>query len=497
MQPDGKTTSDRTPNPFFLVFPSIMLPMFLAVSDQTLVATALPAIAADFGETALLTWIVVAFLMMNTLTTPVYGRLGDLVGRRRMMIIALLLVVLGAMIAVTATRMEILILGRTIQGLGGGGMMSLSQAMIGQMVPLRDRGRYQGYLAAVTSMATVTGPVLGGILTQYFGWRVALGISIPLALIAVLLALRLPRVPRRETSGNFDFPGLFLFAGVVIPVLFAIQELQAVATGQTSAVTPVALGCAALLCLCLLGWREKRAANPLFPLQVLSNPSIWRSACVAGSHGAAFVAMVAFTPLYLRAARDLDIQTIGFLLLTLTVGVSMAAIVTGQFVSRTGRTAIFPSFGLTVLAVLLCGFAAFHSSFEGAALPIVYFVISLCFGTVMSVMQITVQHVAGPEHLGVAAASVQFARSLGAAVGTSIVGAVLFVSLQSGDGQAAAAFAEMLRGEEMQNGGQAAIRAEIGLAFRTAFFVIAAFVAFGAAMAWSIPTRKMISGLGE
>lgn len=497
MQSDSPANLGRTPNPFFLVFPSIMLPMFLAVSDQTLVATALPAIAADFGETALLTWIVVAFLMMNTLTTPVYGRLGDLIGRRRMMIIALSVVVTGATIAVTATRMEILILGRTIQGLGGGGLMSLSQAMIGQMVPVRDRGRYQGYLSAVTSTAAVAGPVLGGVLTHYFGWRVALGMSIPLALIAMFLALRLPVVPRRGSLGNFDFPGLLLFAGTVMPVLFAIQQFQSVAAGEASPLGPIVLGCIATASLLFLWWRERHASNPLFPLPVLSQPSIWRSACVAGSHGASFVALVAFTPLYLRAARDIDIQVVGLLLLTLTIGTSVTAMVTGQFISRTGRTAIYPSIGLTLLVVLLVGFAWYAPGLGFVSLSLIYLAMSLCFGTVMNVMQITVQHVAGPEHLGVAAAAVQFARSLGAAVGTSIVGAVVFTSLQSGDGQAAAAFAEMLRGGVPPTGNVDAIRMEIGQAFQAAFFVIAAFVAFGAAMAWAIPARTTMYRPGE
>ncbi len=480
---------------FFLrVFPSIMLPMFLAVSDQTLVATALPAIAADFGETALLTWIVVAFLMMNALTTPVYGRMGDLVGRRRMMLIALSLVVLGASIAVTATRIEMLILGRTIQGLGGGGLMSLSQALIGQMVPLRDRGRYQGYLATVTSTATITGPLLGGVLTHYFGWRAALGISIPLALIAVLLALRLPVVPRRQAGGKFDFAGLALFAGAVLPVLFAIQQMQAVASGASGATLPALLFVLALVNLGLLWWRERRAANPLFPLGVLSQPAIWRCACVTATHGAAFVALVAFTPLYLRAARDLDIKLVGLLLLTLTVGVSMSSVVVGQIVSRTGRAAIIPSLGLSCLSLVVAGFAWFSPVIATPMLPLVYFAMSLCFGTVMSVMQMVVQHTAGPEHLGVAAASVQLSRALGAAIGTSVTGAVMFVALQSGDGTAAAAFADLLRGAALDPATAEGIRSQIGEAFRAAFLVIAGIVALGAARAWTIPVRRFHYG---
>ncbi len=483
---------------FFRVFPSIMLPMFIAISDQTLVSTALPAIAADLGRVSLLAWIVVAYLMTNTLSSPVYGRLGDMVGRRHMMLIALAFVVVGATISVTAVRIEMLILGRAVQGIGGGGLMSLSHAMIGQMVPLRDRGRFQGYLAAVATTATIAGPMLGGLLTQHFGWRAALAMSIPLALIAMVMALRLPKITGAGRLTNFDGWGLGYFAATVLPVLFAIQQLQRVAGGERVGTLILLLAIAAVA-LVLLARRERRAASPLFSLPLLAQPAIWRSACVAGFYGAAFVSLVSFTPLYLRVARDLDTGHIGLLLLTLTIGVGFSSLITGQLISRTGRTLIFPSIGLSVLFVLLVVFAWVSPMLATWQLSGFYFAMSLCFGTVMGVLQVTVQHAAGPTQLGAAASAVQFSRSLGASVGTSLVGAAVFVMLQSGDGAAADYFRMALEGvtQDLAAANRLAIRAEMVAAFRPAFLTVAGFIALASAMAWSVPVRSLEDRLGE
>jgi MFS family permease len=497
MKSDQTSNLDGSPRLFLRVFPSIMLPMFIAISDQTLVATALPAIAADLGQVTLITWIVVAFLMMNSLAAPVYGRFGDLIGRRQMMLIALVLVILGALIVVTATSMEVVIFGRAIQGLGGGGLMSLSQALIGQMVPVRERGRYQGYLAAVNATATVVGPVLGGILTYNFGWRSALAMTIPLALVALVLTLRLPKVPSRGSVADFDAPGLVFFAGTVVPALLAVQQFEGIARGGSS-MPMLLLLAASVATLTLLARRERRAASPLFPLPVLSHPAIWRSACFAACHGAAYVSLVAITPLYLSVARGLDANMVGFLLLTLTLGVGTSSMITGQLVSRTGRTMIFPSVGVTVMTVLLLIFAWCSPGLSTWQLPMFYFAISLCIGTVMGVLQVTVQHVAGPENLGVAASSVQFSRTLGASLGTSLVGAVIFISLQTGDGRAAEAFAMALRGNmELPLGEALQLRNELLAAFRPGFFTVAAFAAFGCLMGWSNPVRHIATKPGE
>lgn len=474
---------------FFRVFPSLMIPMFMAISDQTLISTALPSIASSLGDVNNLTWIVVAYLMAGTLAAPVYGRLGDLVGRRSMLLIALSIVVCGALISVTAPTLDVLILGRGIQGLGGGGLMSLTQAMIGQTIPLRHRGRYQGYLAAVGTSATVAGPLIGSVMTHHFGWRTALSISIPLALIAMILVLRLPKVTGPRKSGIFDGFGLLFFAATVLPLLLAVQQLQPIVSGAppTRLLLWLVL---ALTGLVLLGQRERRAETPLFSLPLLARPAIWRSACVAAGHGAAFVSMVAFTPLYLQIARGIETRHVGFILLALTVGSGMSSVATGQLVSRTGKTLIFPSVMLSLLVALLTVFAFLSPVLANWQLLPFYFAMSLCFGSVMSVLQVTVQNVAGPADLGAAASVIQFSRALGAAIGTSLVGAVIFIGLMGGDSGASEVFRAALQGGAAA-ANSAAVHADLLAAFRPAFLTVAAIVGVECLIAWSIPVRSL------
>ena len=176
---------------FFQVFPSIMLPMFLSALDQTIVSTALPAIAGSLGNVEQISWVVVAYLLANTIAAPIYGRLGDALGRKRMLYVALAILMAASVLGALATNLWVLVIARALQGLGGGGLMTLSQALIGEAVPPRQRGRYQGYLATTFVTASTFGPVVGGYLTEHFGWRSVLLVNIPLGLLSMLLAIRL------------------------------------------------------------------------------------------------------------------------------------------------------------------------------------------------------------------------------------------------------------------------------------------------------------------
>src|SRR5271165_664056 len=207
---------------FWTVFPSVMLPMFLAVADQTIVATALPAITADLGEVERISWVVVSYLIANTVAAPVYGRLGDAYGRRRMILLALALFVAGSVACAFAPTVTLLAAARVLQGFGGGGLMSLSQALVGETIPPRERGRYQGYLAGVVVSSSTFGPVAGGYLTQAFGWRSIFVVNVPLGLVAVFLVLRLQTRPGDRRRTTFDVPGLVLFTIFVTPLILAL-----------------------------------------------------------------------------------------------------------------------------------------------------------------------------------------------------------------------------------------------------------------------------------
>src|SRR6202049_4274861 len=229
--PTGKAAAPGQRSLFLRVFPSIMLPMFMAVADQTIVATALPAIASSLGGVERVSWVVVSYLIANTIAAPVYGRLGDSFGRRRMMLVALVVFMTGSVFCALAPTINWLTAARVLQGFGGGGLMTLSQALIGETIPPRERGRYQGYLAGVMVSSSTFGPVAGGYLTQAFGWPSIFLVNIPLGLGAVLLVLRLEARPGDRRRTTFDAPGLVLFILFVSPVIFALAQVQRMTAG--------------------------------------------------------------------------------------------------------------------------------------------------------------------------------------------------------------------------------------------------------------------------
>ena len=479
---------------FLTLYPSIMLPMFLAVVDQTIVATALPAIAASLGSVDRVSWVVVSYLVATTVAAPLYGQLRDVYGGRRMMLVALSVFLVASLLCTVATSIEMLTAARVLQGLGGGGLMTLTQSLIGESVPPRERARYQGYLAAVMVTSSVFGPVVGGYLAHTFGWRSIFLINLPLGLLAMLLTLRLPQRPIRQQVWVFDGIGLVLFVMFILPTLFALYQAQLLSVGRLpSLIVPALVGVAALF---LLVRRERRAAFPLFPLTLLSQPTIWRSDAMAACHGAALVSLVTFLPLYLHIDRGASAAEAGLLLLPLMFGIGAGSMTTGRIVSRTGYTMIFPSVGLALATIALLCLSVLAPSLSRAQLGVLLFCNGLFMGTVMGVVQVTVQTAAGVAALGSAAASVQLSRALGAAFGTALVGTVLFAVLSWTNPETAQLFGAMIRqGPEMLAslpvGRQAQVHAEIASAFRAAFLVIAGFTATGVLLAWTIPTRRL------
>jgi EmrB/QacA subfamily drug resistance transporter len=468
--------------------------MFLAVADQTIVATALPDIASTLGNVERVSWIVVSYLIANTIAAPVYGRLGDSYGRRRMMLGALAIFIIGSLLCALAPNIEILTATRVLQGFGGGGLMSLSQALVGEIVPPRERGRYQGFLAGVSVASSTFGPIAGGYLTEAFGWRSIFLVNLPLGHLAVLLVLRLEVQPTDRRRTTFDAPGLVLFTLFVSPVILALQEVQRMdARGLPLAIGLLLLGGLALLALI---WQERHSISPLIPPALFREPSVWRSDGLAACHGAALVSLITFLPIYLRAVRGASPAETGLLLLPLMFGIGIGSLVTGQLVTRTGRTAIFPSYGYIAATASLLFLAFYVPQLTLGQLPWVLGGMAIFMGTVMGVVQVTVQSVAGQRMLGTGAAMVQFSRSVGAAFGTAAVAAVLFSVIAAGDQESAGQFGALIdHGPDalaaLPAARQAVIQAEIGGAFRAAFVTIASFTAIGAWLAWSMPLRRV------
>jgi EmrB/QacA subfamily drug resistance transporter len=479
---------------FLTIFPSIMLPMFLAVVDQTIVATALPAIAASTGNVERASWIVVSYLIASTIAAPVYGRLGDAFGRRRLMLVALAVFSAASVLCAVSPTIELLTFARLLQGLGGGGLMTLSQALVGEAIPPRERARYQGYLAAVAVCANTFGPIAGGYLTEHFGWQSIFLINVPIGIVAALLTRGLPNRVPGKSDWRPDPAGLLFFTVFAAATLLALEQAQQVNLRTLPAISGLlAIGITALV---LLLRQEGRMPSPLIPLALLRRPAVWRSDALAACHGAALVSLITFLPIYLEVVRGASPSQTGLLLVPLTVGIGTGSLVTGQLVSKTGLTTLYPSLGLVLVTANIVVLAFWADAISTAALAWFLLWIGLFMGTVMGVVQVTIQSASGTLRLGEAAASVQFSRSIGAAFGTALVAAVLFAVLSMKNPEVGRLFATMVeRGGQLTpslpSTQQAAVHAVIAEAFRAAFLSIAVFTTVGCVLALTIPLRRI------
>ncbi|HEX5211524.1 MAG TPA: MFS transporter [Pseudolabrys sp.] len=478
---------------FLTVFPSIMLPMFLAVVDQTIVATALPAIAASTGQFERASWIIVSYLIASTVAAPIYGRLGDSFGRRKLMFAALAVFMIASLLCAVSPTVELLTAARLLQGLGGGGLMTLSQALIGEAIPPRERARYQGYLAAVAVCANTFGPVAGGYLTEHFGWQSIFLVNVPIGLGAVALTWRLPSPKVERLVWRADPGGLILFSVFVATMLLSLEQVQRV---DPSIILPAgALFAAGIVALVALVRHENRAPSPLIPLGLLRQPAIWHSDALAACHGAALVSLITFFPVYLQVVRGDSPSETGLLLVPLTVGIGAGSLVTGRLVNKTGSLTIFPIVGLAVVTAIFIVLAFWISGLGTSALAGILLLNGLFMGTVMGVVQVSVQSAAGPVRLGEAAASVQFSRSIGAAFGTALVATVLFAFLTLRNPEAARIFSSMVKhagsAPALSVAQRLAIEGDIRAAFAAAFLTMAAFTTGGFLLALTNPLRRI------
>ena len=493
--PSGSFDPAKTAGLFKLVFPSVMLPMFMAVSDSTMVASALPAMAASLGDVERVSWVVVAYLVAATIAAPVYGYLGDVFGRRRLMFFALALFMGASVLCALAPSVLWLAAARVLQGFGGGGLMSLSQALIGEVVPPRQRGHYQSYLATVATVSAVFGPVAGGLLTEHLGWKSIFLVNLPLGLLAYALMFRIPhRAGVRHEQWSFDGQGLFYFVSFIAPILIAMEQLR----HFDPSTAPVVVGLLALagLALVLLLRRERVAPAPLLPIGLLSQPVIWRSNGMAACHGATLTALVAFLPIYLRVTHGLSASQMGLLLTPISISIGVGSIITGRLVTRTGRTMIFPAWGLIGATLCLLTFALFGAAMTLWQAMTLLTAASFFLGTVMAVVQVTVQSAAGRKALGTAAGSVQFSRTVGAAFGTALLGSILFATLAFVDPQAPELFGKLVdmgaaAMAMLSPARQTVISDTIASAFRLAFLILPFFTGVGVLLAWTNPSRRI------
>lgn len=474
------------------MFSGVVVAMFLAAIDQTILASALPSIANALDVVADLSWVVVAYLLAATVAAPLYGYIGDRIGRRRALLGALAVFTVASVACALAPGFGWLVALRALQGLGGGGLMTLSQALIGEHVEPRERGRYAGYFAMLFAAASTTGPVLGAYLTEVFSWRAIFVINVPLGIAAALLALRLPHEPPARRSGSFrpDVVGALLFCAATASFLFAISSGGHRYPWLSWPMAGFVGG--ALTAFAVLAWWERNHHDPVIPIHFLRVPAIVRSDAVVLCFGASLFATIVYLPIFLQLGRGLGIGASGLLLLPITLSQVISAAITGRLVSITGEVKRFPIIGLSVVACTFVALAFAVSHASTAVILVLTMLVGAGLGMVMPPTQVQVQTVAGRGALGVATGSMSLCRAVGGATGVALIGAVLFAFADRGQGAAAALLNEALQGgsafiARMSAAERSTLVDGVNLAYRAAFGLLACIAATGALIATTVP----------
>lgn len=410
-----------------IVFSGLMLGMFLAALDQTIVGTALPTIVNSLHGLNHMSWVVTAYLLTSTISTPLYGKLSDQFGRKGIFQFAIVVFLIGSALSGLSQNMAQLIAFRGVQGLGAGGLMAMAMTIIADVVSPRDRGRYMGYFGATFAVSSVAGPLLGGVFTDNLSWRWIFYINVPIGIVALIVTSAVLKLPFRRQSHRIDFLGAgLMMCGVTATLLVTVWGGTQYAWNS-----PVIAGLAAMA-VAFIGafvlW-ERRAAEPILP------PSLFRIGIFRVASSVTFLlAMVMFgaiiyLPLYLQLVDGVSAMVSGLLMIPLMLGFLSTSILSGQIVSRTGRYKLFPIIGstLAIFGMFLLTHLGLHTSHVTMSLYVI--VLGAGMGMTMNIMVLATQNAVPPTQIGTATAGVTFFRSLGGAFGTSLFGAVFIAGL--------------------------------------------------------------------
>jgi EmrB/QacA subfamily drug resistance transporter len=422
------TTAPRQPGTAYthrqilVIMSGLMLGMLLAALDQTIVATALTTISRDFHRLDLYSWVVTSYLLTSTVTTPLYGKVSDQFGRKRIFQFAIVVFLIGSVLSGLSQNMYQLILFRGVQGLGAGGLMSLAMAIVGDVIPPRERGRYQGYFGAVFATSSVLGPLVGGFLVDQLSWRWVFYVNLPIGLLALVVVNRVLHLDHQARHTRIDIVGSLLIVSGVALFLVAVQD---VGTAAKLTASSAAFGLIGLVLVGAFLWWETKAAEPVLPLRLFRNPIFTVANVLAFITGAVMFGAIIFPPQFLQTVKGISPTLSGLRLLPLMAGMVTCSILAGRLISKTGRYKAFVVVGTLVIAVgvLILSQTRIDTGFLAFSVPLV--ILGIGLGMFMQTLVIAAQNAVSISDIGVSTASVTFFRTLGGAMGASILGAIL------------------------------------------------------------------------
>lgn len=485
--------------PLATVFGALMLGMFLAALDQTILSVALPTIVGELGGLDHLSWVVTSYLLAATVSTPLYGKLGDMYGRKPVFLAAIVIFLAGSMLSGLSQSMGQLIGFRGLQGIGAGGLMVGAQAIIADIVPPRERGRYMGLIGSVFAVASIAGPLLGGFLVDGLSWRWVFYVNMPVGLVAVLVVVFRLHLHAPAKRHAIDYLGATLLAaGVSALILVTTWGGTEYAWGSTIIVA-LAVGGAALLGAFV--WQERRAAEPIIPLKLFGSGVFRVSTSLAFVIGLAMFGAIIFIPLFLQLVYGVSPTSSGLRMLPLMGGLLVATILAGRAISRIGRYRAFPIAGTATTTVGMFLLSRLEVDTPPWVASVYMLVVGVGIGLVMQVLVLVVQNDAPPRDVGVATSTATFFRAMGGSLGIALLGAIFASRLAHELTNLPAAVTARLSGgidisPDQVHALPAAVRQDFLLAFVNAlqpvFLVAAALTAVGFALSWllrEVPLR--------
>ena len=420
--PDEEEISRAEHRRILVILGALMLGMVLASLDQTIVATALPTIAGDLHGLNHLQWVVTAYLLTSTISTPLWGKLGDLYGRKKLFQAAIVIFLVGSALAGLSQSMVELIVFRAIQGVGAGGLMVGAQAITGDVISPRQRGRYMGYFGAVFGLTSVAGPLLGGVFTQDVSWRWVFYINVPIGVLALFAIASVLHIPVKRTEHAIDYLGTALLSAAVTALILLTTWGGTTYPWASGPIIGLAVGSVALIVVfCLV---ELRAAEPVIPMTLFRNRVFSVTSSVGFVVGFLMFGAIIFIPLYLQTVHGATPTASGLELLPMVFGMLITFITSGRLVTRWGRYKAFPIVGTAIMAVGLYLLSLMSPATSLAESSLAMFVVGFGVGLVMQVLVVAVQNAVSYEYLGTATSAATFFRSIGGSFGVAVFGAI-------------------------------------------------------------------------